>query len=78
MQKTKQKVKEVGRISLKEEQDLVVSLVDDEKLDIRVWLNSEKYSGPTKRGVRFYLFDRIWDKFKKMVEKVDKEYQELV
>lgn len=78
MQKTKQKVKEIGKIRLKEDQQLIINLIDDEKLDIRVWLNSEKYSGPTKRGVQFYLFDGIRDKFKKMVEKVDKEYQELV
>lgn len=77
MQKTKQKVKEIGRIPLKEGQDLVVSLVDDERLDIRVWLNSEKYTGPTKRGVRFYIHEGIWEEFYKLMGKVDREYQEI-
>jgi len=69
--------KEIGRIKLSESQDLVVSVVDDEKLDLRVWVNSEQYKGPTKRGVRIYLFDGIWEKFKKLIPKVDKVYQEI-
>ena len=77
MQKTKQKIKEIGKIRLKEEQQLIINLIDDEKLDIRVWLNSEKYSGPTKRGVQFYLFDGIWDEFKKLILAVDKKVGKL-
>jgi len=77
MQKTKQKVKEIGKIRLKEDQRLIINLIDDEKLDIRVWLNSEKYSGPTKRGVQFYLFDGIWDEFKKLVRKLSRSSKNL-
>lgn len=69
--------KEIGRVKLSESQDLVVSIVDNEKLDLRVWVNSERYKGPTKRGVRFYLFDDNWEQFKKLVPKVDKVYQEI-
>lgn len=69
--------KEIGRVALREGEDLVVALVDEEKLDIRVWMDTERYKGPTKRGVRFYLFDGIWNEFKKLVEKVDKEVEEL-
>ena len=69
--------KEIGRIKLGDTQDLVVSIVDDEKVDLRIFLNTDSYKGPTKRGVRFYLFDGNWDKFKELMEKVDKVYQEI-
>jgi len=36
MQKTEQKVKEIGKAKLKEDQWFIVNLVDGEKLDIRV------------------------------------------
>jgi len=41
MQKTKRKVKEMGKIKLKEDQQLIINLIDNEKLDIRVYINSE-------------------------------------
>jgi len=69
--------KEIGKVTLKEEENLVATLVDKEKLDLRVWMDTEKYKGPTKRGVRFYLFDGIWDEFRKLIEKVDKEVEKL-
>jgi len=69
--------KEIGRIALSDDQDLVASIVDDEKLDLRVFMSTEKYQGPTRRGVRFYLFDDNWEEFKKLVEKVDKAFDEL-
>lgn len=69
--------KEIGRIKLSESQDLVASIVDKEKLDLRIFINTEKYKGPTKRGVRFYLFDDNWEEFKKLIPKVDKVYQEI-
>ena len=49
--------KEIGRVKLNDTQDLVVSIVDNEKLDLRVWKDTDRYKGWTKRGVRFYLFD---------------------
>jgi len=72
-----QKQKEVARVKLNDTSDLVASIINSEKLDLRVFLHTDKYTGPTKRGVRFYLFDGIWDEFKKLVEKVDHEYQKL-
>jgi hypothetical protein len=69
--------KEIGRIRLSENQDLVCSVVNDEKLDLRIWLNDKDYKGFTKRGVRFYLFDGIYEEFKRLIEKVDKVYSEL-
>lgn len=73
-----QKQKEVARVRLNDHSELVATIVSDEKLDLRVFINTDSYKGPTKRGVRFYLFDRIWSEFKKLVEKVDKEYQNLI
>lgn len=69
--------KEVARVTLSESQDLVATLVDNEKLDLRVFIKTDAYSGPTKRGLRFYLFDGVWEEFKKLVEKVDREVEKL-
>ena len=72
-----EKQKEVAKIRLNDTSDLVATLVADEKLDLRVFLHTDNYTGPTKRGVRFYLWDGIWDEFKKLIEKVDKKVKEL-
>ena len=69
--------KEIGRIKLSDTQDLVVSIVNDEKLDIRTWIEMDSYKGFTRKGIRLYLFDGNWDKFKKLMEKVDKEYEKI-
>jgi len=68
---------ETGRIKLSDTQDLVASLVNDEKLDLRVFVKSDSYTGATKRGFRLYLFDEVWTEFKGLIDKVDKVYQEL-
>jgi len=76
MNKTKQtEQKEIGRVKLGDTQDLVVSIVDNEKLDLRIFVKSDSYTGATKRGVRFHLFDDNWTEFKKLIDKVDKAYQ---
>ena len=69
--------KEIARIKLNDTSELVATIVGNEKLDLRVFVSTDNYKGPTKRGVRFYLFDGIWDEFKKLVENVDKEVKEL-
>ncbi len=54
--------KEVGRVKLSDTQELVASLVDGEKLDLRVFVKSEEeeaYTGATKRGFRLYLFGEV-------------------
>ncbi len=66
-----------ARIKLTDTRELVASLVDNEKLDLRVWVESDTYKGWTKQGFRLYLFDEIWSEFKKLIDKVDKTYQEL-
>jgi len=69
--------KEIGRIKLTDTRELVASLVDNEKLDLRVWVEGDSYKGWTKQGFRLYLFDEIWTEFKRLIGKVDKAYQEL-
>ena len=69
--------KRLGRIRLTNTRELVASLVDGEKLDLRVWVDSKSYKGWTKQGVRFYLFDDNWEEFKKLIKKVDKAYEEI-
>ena len=78
MNKTKQaEQKEIGRIKLSDNQDLVASLVDNEKLDLRIFVKTDSYTGATKRGFRLYLHDNNWVEFKKLVVKVDKAYNEI-
>jgi len=69
--------KEIGRIKLTGGTDLVASIVNDEHLDLRIWVDSDDYKGWTKQGLRFYLLDGNWEKFKEIMEKVDKEYEEI-
>ena len=69
--------KEIARIKLSDTQDLVASLVDNEKLDLRIFVKTDSYTGATKRGIRFYLFDNNWTEFKRLIEKIDKAYEEL-
>lgn len=71
------KQKEVGRIRLSDNQDLVASLVDNEKLDLRIFVKTDNYTGATKKGFRFYLFDNNCTEFKKLINKVDKAYNEI-
>lgn len=74
---SKQNQKEIGRIKLTENQGLVATLVDNEKLDLRIWIDTEKYKGPTKRGLRFCLFDGNWEEFMDLVQKIKKIYDEV-
>ncbi len=76
--KTKQtEQKEIGRIKLTDTWELIASLVDNEKLGVRVWVVSDTYQGWTKQGFRLYLFDEVWTEFKKLIDKVDKVYEEI-
>lgn len=69
--------KEIGRIKLSDSQDLVASLIDNEKLDIRIFVKTDNYTGATKKGFRFYLFDNNWIEFKNLIDKIDKAYNEI-
>jgi len=47
--------KEIGRIKLSDDQDLVTSIADNKKLHLRAFVRTNSYTGATKRGLRFYL-----------------------
>ena len=68
--------KEIGRINLSNTREPVASIVDGEKLDLRIWVDNNNYKGWTRQGLRFYLFDDNWPEFKKLIDKVDKAYEE--
>lgn len=44
---------------------------------MRIFVKTESYTGATKRGLRFYLFDDNWTEFKKLIDKVNKAYEEI-
>lgn len=48
------------------------------KNQIQGYMGKRKISSFQKKRAAILFFDGIWDKFKKLVEKVDKEYQEIV
>ena len=77
MQTKQTEQKEIGRIKISETQELVATLIDNEKLDLRIFVNSESYSGPTKRGIRFYLFDDNWQEFKRLIQRIEKVFEQL-
>ncbi len=64
-------------MKLSDTRGLVASLVDDEKLGLRVSVESDAYKGPTKQGLRLCLFEGNCEEFKKLIEKVDKAYKKL-
>ena len=58
MRKAKQtEQREIGRIKLSSSRELVASIVDGEKLDLSLEVDSNNYKGWTKQGLRFYLFN---------------------
>jgi len=76
MRKVKQcKQKEIGRVKLNDTQDLVASMVDNEKVGLRVVVDTKNYKGHTKNGLRFYLFDGNWEEFRKLINEVGKVYE---
>jgi hypothetical protein len=40
-------------------------------IDIREFMKSEDYEGPTKKGIRFH--SENWEEFYKMIKKLDQE-----
>jgi hypothetical protein len=50
----------------------------DEKLDLRVFVKTQRTADAAKRGLRFYLHNGNWAQFRKLMDKVTKAYKELV
>jgi len=63
-------VPKIERIRLSDNQDLATSLIDNEKIDLRIFVKTDSYTGATRRGFRFYLFDNNWIEFKKLINEI--------
>lgn len=79
MHKAKEKFEDVdvGSIKLSDTSELKARIVNNDHLDLRIWVKTDNYTGPTKRGIRFYLFDANFEEFFKLMQKVKKIYEEL-
>lgn len=57
--KKAQEDKQISRIRLSGSSELVATIVDNEKLDLRIWIDTEEYKGPTKK--RTAVLPVRWD-----------------
>jgi hypothetical protein len=68
----------LGEFKLKETSTLVIKKTaykGQDRIDFRVWLDSAKYTGPTKQGFQLTM-DQI-DNFIKIVEDMKKKLAEI-
>ena len=42
-----------------------------------IFVKTDNYTGATKKGLRFYLFDNNWIEFKKLIDKIDEAYNKI-
>ncbi len=42
-----------------------------------MWMDTDGYKDLTKRGVRFYLFDGIWEKVFEVLKVFNNEFEEM-
>ncbi len=69
--------KEIVRIKLFDNRHLVAPLIDYGELDLRIFTRTDSHIGAKERGFRFYLFDDNSVEFKKLIDKIDKAYNEI-
>ena len=70
--------KELGVIEKNQLSKIVISLSPyrgKQKFDLREHIKTEKYEGPTKKGVTLAV--EHFDEFKKIIEKLEKEIKKL-
>jgi len=63
---------EVGRFKKSDQSEIIGKLTtwkDDLYIDLREYIESEGYTGPTKKGLRFH--SENWEEFKKLVQQMD-------
>ncbi|MBN1551460.1 transcriptional coactivator p15/PC4 family protein [bacterium] len=64
----------IGTIPKKDNLQIRASLTsyrNEMYIDIREYIESEEYNGPTKKGIRFHMEN--WEAFYDLVKKIDKE-----
>jgi len=71
-------VPKIEWIKLSDSQNFVAFLIDNEKIDVRIFVKTDSYTGATKKGFRFYLFDNNWTQSKKPIDKIDKAYRKML
>ena len=67
---------EVGSFKKSDRSKIIGKLAtwkNDLYIDLREYIESEDYTGPTKKGLRFH--SENWEEFKKLVDDMDKELQ---
>jgi len=65
---------DIGSITKKDDLEIRAALTkfkNEFYIDIREYIQTDDYSGPTKKGVRFHTEN--WDAFYTLMKKVDKE-----
>ncbi len=70
--------KTIGKIKKRDDVEIYGTLSkyrNEYYVDFREYVQTEKYSGPTKKGIRFHIEN--WDSFKKLVDSIDNEIKEL-
>ena len=68
----------IGKIKKKDDVEIYGSIAEFKNefyVDFREYVQTEKYSGPTKKGIRFHIEN--WDAFRELVEKMDQEIRKL-
>ncbi|MBN1356782.1 transcriptional coactivator p15/PC4 family protein [bacterium] len=64
----------IGTIRKKDDLEIRASLTRYRKetyIDLREYMDTEEYKGPTKKGIRFHAEN--WDAFFDMMKKIDRE-----
>lgn len=68
----------IGRFKKNDTSEIVGSVTkfrDEVYIDLREYIESERYSGPTKKGVRFHV--ECWEDFRQLVEEINKHIQDV-
>ena len=68
----KEQTIEIGSFKKSDNSTIVGKLTtwkNDLYIDLREYIESEGYSGPTKKGLRFH--SENWEQFKKLVKEID-------
>jgi len=65
---------EIGSIPKKDDREIKAAFTKYRKelyIDIREYIDSEDYQGPTKKGLRFH--SENWDSFYDLMKKINRE-----
>ncbi|MBN2054860.1 transcriptional coactivator p15/PC4 family protein [bacterium] len=75
----KNEIKEIGTIKKRDDVEIRASVSkfrDEYYVDIREYIETPNYTGPTKKGLRFHVEN--WEDFRSLVEKIDQFLQKTL